>query len=138
VRHKKALALMLLDLNKFKPVNDTHGHAVGDLLLQQVAERLQQAIRSSDTVARIGGDEFIILLPAVDEFHHAALVAEKIQHSIALPFDIHGLEIQISCSIGVACFPEDGETDLVLSKVADQRMYQQKACLIKQAVTDAS
>lgn len=138
VRHQKALALMLLDLNKFKPVNDTHGHAVGDLLLQKVAERLQQAIRSSDTVARIGGDEFIILLPAVDELNHAALVAEKIQHSIALPFDIHGLEIQISCSIGVACFPEDGETDLVLSKVADQRMYQQKACLIKQAVTDAS
>lgn len=130
VRHKKALALMLLDLNKFKPVNDTHGHAVGDLLLQQVAERLQHAIRSSDTVARIGGDEFIILLPQVDELHHAALVAEKIQHAIALPFDIHGLEIQISCSIGVACFPEDGETDLVLSKVADQRMYQQKASAI--------
>ena len=135
VRHKKALALMLLDLNKFKPVSDTHGHAVGDLLLQQVAERLQHAIRSSDTVARIGGDEFIILLPAVDEFHHAALVAEKIQHSIALPFDIHGLEIQISCSIGVACFPEDGETDLVLSKVADQRMYQQKAELAIQLET---
>ena len=71
----------------------------------------------------------------MDEFHHAALVAEKIQHSIALPFDIHGLEIQISCSIGVACFPEDGETDLVLSKVADQRMYQQKAELAIQLET---
>jgi diguanylate cyclase (GGDEF)-like protein/PAS domain S-box-containing protein len=127
VRHRKALALMLLDLNKFKPVNDTHGHAVGDLLLQQVAERLQHAIRSSDTVARIGGDEFIILLPQVDELNHAALVAEKIRHSIASPFDIHGLEIQISCSIGLACYPQDGDTDLVLSKVADQRMYQQKA-----------
>lgn len=127
VRHQKALALMLLDLNKFKPVNDTHGHAVGDLLLQQVAERLQHAIRSSDTVARIGGDEFIILLPQIDELHHAALVAEKIQHAIAKPFDVHGLEIKISCSIGLACYPEDGETDLVLSKVADQRMYQQKA-----------
>lgn len=126
VRHQKALALMLLDLNKFKPVNDTHGHAVGDLLLQQVAERLLHAIRSSDTVARIGGDEFIILLPQVDELNHAALVAEKIRHSIASPFDIHGLEIQISCSIGVACYPQDGETDLVLRKVADQRMYQQK------------
>lgn len=127
VRHQKALALMLLDLNKFKPVNDTHGHAVGDLLLQQVAERLQHAIRSSDTVARIGGDEFIILLPQIDALHHAALVAEKIQHAIAKPFDVHGLEIKISCSIGLACYPEDGETDLVLSKVADQRMYQQKA-----------
>ncbi|RRJ21217.1 diguanylate cyclase [Rheinheimera mesophila] len=126
VRHQKALALMLLDLNKFKPVNDTHGHAVGDLLLQQVAERLLQAVRASDTVARIGGDEFIILLPQVDERQHADLVAEKIQHAIALPFDIHGLEIRISCSIGLACYPEDGDTDLLLSKVADQRMYQQK------------
>jgi diguanylate cyclase (GGDEF)-like protein/PAS domain S-box-containing protein len=131
VRHQKALALMLLDLNKFKPVNDSHGHAVGDLLLQQVAERLLCAIRSSDTVARIGGDEFIILLPQIDELHHAALVAEKIRHSIGLPFDIHGLEIQISCSIGLACYPQDGETDLVLSKVADQRMYQQKSAVEK-------
>lgn len=135
VRHQKALALMLLDLNKFKPVNDTHGHAVGDLLLQQVAERLQQAIRTSDTVARIGGDEFIILLPQVDECHSAAMVAEKISQSIALPFDIHGLEIQISCSVGLACYPQDGETDLVLSKVADQRMYQQKAAVSAQLNT---
>ena len=127
VRHQKSMALMLLDLNKFKPVNDSHGHAVGDLLLQQVAERLQLAIRASDTVARIGGDEFIILLPQIDSERSVILVAEKIQHSIALPFDIHGLEIQISCSIGLACYPQDGETDLVLSKVADQRMYQQKA-----------
>ncbi len=127
VRHQKTLALMLLDLNKFKPVNDTHGHAVGDLLLQQVAERLQHAIRSSDTVARIGGDEFIILLPQVDELQHATTVAEKIQYALAQPYDIHGLEIQIGCSIGLACYPQDGETDLALSKVADHRMYQQKA-----------
>ncbi|MBU1618749.1 MAG: diguanylate cyclase [Gammaproteobacteria bacterium] len=129
MRHQKSLALMLLDLNKFKPVNDTHGHAVGDLLLQQVAERLQCVIRSSDTVARIGGDEFIILLPQIDESHHGAMVAEKIQQAIARPFDIHGLEIQISCSIGLACYPQDGETDLALNKVADQRMYQQKAAV---------
>lgn len=127
VRHQKTLALMLLDLNKFKPVNDTHGHAVGDLLLQQVAERLQHAVRSSDTVARIGGDEFIILLPQVDELQHATTVADKIQQALAQPFDVHGLEIQIGCSIGLACYPQDGETDLALSKVADQRMYQQKA-----------
>ena len=126
VRHQKTLALMLLDLNKFKPVNDTHGHAVGDLLLQQVAERLQHAVRSSDTVARIGGDEFIILLPQVDELQHATTVADKIQQALAQPFDVHGLEIQIGCSIGLACYPQDGETDLALSKVADQRMYQQK------------
>lgn len=130
VRHQKALALMLLDLNKFKPVNDTHGHAVGDLLLQQVAERLRQAVRCSDTVARIGGDEFIILLPQIDELQHAYLVADKIRHAIAQPFDIHGLEVQISCSIGLACYPQDGDTDMALSKVADQRMYQQKAGVV--------
>lgn len=125
-RHQKSLALMLLDLNKFKPVNDTHGHAVGDLLLQQVADRLKRVIRASDTVARIGGDEFIILLPQIDESQHAAVVVEKIQQALASPFDIHGLEIQISCSIGLACYPQDGETDLALSQLADQRMYQQK------------
>jgi diguanylate cyclase (GGDEF)-like protein/PAS domain S-box-containing protein len=135
-RHQKSLALMLLDLNKFKPVNDTHGHAVGDLLLQQVAERLKQAIRASDTVARVGGDEFIILLPQIDEPHHALMVAEKIQHAVSKPFDIHGLEVQISCSIGTACYPQDGLTDLVLSKVADERMYQQKANRNQQAATD--
>lgn len=134
-RHQKSLALMLLDLNKFKPVNDTHGHAVGDLLLQQVAERLLHSIRSSDTVARVGGDEFIILLPQVDEPQHAAMVAEKIQHAIAKPFDIHGLEVQISCSVGLACYPQDGLTDLVLSKIADQRMYQQKAELARRPDT---
>lgn len=134
VRNQKSLALMLLDLNKFKPVNDTHGHAVGDLLLQQVAERLKSTIRTSDTVARIGGDEFIILLPQLEQEHSAAMVAEKIQQAIAVPFDIHGLEIQISCSIGLACYPQDGETDLVLSKVADQRMYQQKAATAKKPI----
>lgn len=134
-RHQKSLALMLLDLNKFKPVNDTHGHAVGDLLLQQVAERLKQAIRASDTVARVGGDEFIILLPQIDEPHHALMVAEKIQQAIAKPFDIHGLEVQISCSIGTSCYPADGLTDLVLSKIADERMYQQKANRNQQVIT---
>jgi diguanylate cyclase (GGDEF)-like protein/PAS domain S-box-containing protein len=127
IRHKKTLTLMLLDLDKFKPVNDNYGHAVGDLLLQQVALRLQQAIRSSDTVARIGGDEFIILLPEIDELSDAELVAKKIRQSIALPYNLCGLEIRISCSVGLACYPEDGETDLALSKIADQRMYQQKA-----------
>lgn len=138
MRNQKSLALMLLDLNKFKPVNDTHGHAVGDLLLQQVAERLKNTIRTSDTVARIGGDEFIILLPQLEQGYSASMVADKIQQAIAQPFDIHGLDIRISCSIGLACYPEDGETDLLLSKVADQRMYQQKATSTENPVLSIS
>jgi len=127
VRHQKSMALMLLDLNKFKPVNDSNGHAVGDLLLQQVAERLQLAIRASDTVARIGGDEFIILLPQIDSERSVILVAEKIQQAIRQTFAIQDLTIQISCSIGTAIYPADGETEMELSKIADQRMYKQKA-----------
>lgn len=138
VRHQKSMALMLLDLNKFKPVNDSHGHAVGDLLLQQVAERLQLAIRASDTVARIGGDEFIILLPQIDSERSVILVAEKIQQAIRQTFAIQGLTIQISCSIGTAIYPADGETELELSKIADQRMYKQKAAASQPCLNPAN
>lgn len=138
VRHQKSMALMLLDLNKFKPVNDSHGHAVGDLLLQQVAERLQLAIRESDTVARIGGDEFIILLPQIDSERSVILVAEKIQQAIRQTFAIQGLTIQISCSIGTAIYPADGETELELSKIADQRMYKQKAAAAQPCLNPAN
>jgi diguanylate cyclase (GGDEF)-like protein/PAS domain S-box-containing protein len=138
VRHQKSMALMLLDLNKFKPVNDSHGHAVGDLLLQQVAERLQLAIRASDTVARIGGDEFIILLPQIDSERSVILVAEKIQLAIRQTFAIQGLTIQISCSIGTAIYPADGETEMELSKIADQRMYKQKAAAAQPCLTPAN
>jgi diguanylate cyclase (GGDEF)-like protein len=132
------MALMLLDLNKFKPVNDSHGHAVGDLLLQQVAERLQLAIRASDTVARIGGDEFIILLPQIDSERSVILVAEKIQQAIRQTFAIQGLTIQISCSIGTAIYPADGETEMELSKIADQRMYKQKAAAAQPCLNPAN
>lgn len=138
VRHQKSMALMLLDLNKFKPVNDSHGHAVGDLLLQQVAERLQLAIRASDTVARIGGDEFIILLPQIDSERSVILVAEKIQQAIRQTFAIQGLTIQISCSIGTAIYPADGETEMELSKIADQRMYKQKAAAAQPCLNPAN
>jgi len=134
-RQQKMLALLLLDLNQFKPVNDNFGHAIGDLLLQQVAQRLRQTVRSSDTVARIGGDEFIILLPQVEQAEQVRLVADKITEQLNQHFVIQELQIHISCAIGVALYPHDGRSDLELTKVADQRMYQHKQ---EQAETDVS
>lgn len=125
-RHQKGLALLLLDLNRFKPVNDSYGHAVGDLLLQQVAQRLLQSVRSSDTVARIGGDEFVVLLHQVETDIEVQAVAEKIRQQLQLDFVLNEVRVQISCSVGTAHYPHDGLTDLELMKVADQRMYEHK------------
>ena len=125
-RHERVLAVMLLDLNKFKPVNDQYGHALGDELLKQVAKRLLGAVRTSDTVARIGGDEFVILLHQIDDFHQANIVSEKIQQILDEPFLIEGIPIHIGCSIGTAFYPHDGNDLLELTKIADQRMYEHK------------
>jgi diguanylate cyclase (GGDEF)-like protein/PAS domain S-box-containing protein len=125
-RHNRALAVMLLDLDKFKPVNDSYGHALGDELLKQVAVRLLACVRTSDTVARIGGDEFVILLHQVDDIDQAKIVSEKIQLVLSEFFVIEDNSIRIGCSIGTAFYPQDGADLLSLTKVADQRMYQQK------------
>ncbi len=125
-RHERVLAVMLLDLDKFKPVNDHHGHAIGDELLKQVAQRLLSCVRSSDTVARIGGDEFVILLHQIDDLAHANIVSEKIRQALGRIFFIGELRIQIGCSIGTAFYPQDGSDARELTQIADQRMYQQK------------
>lgn len=125
-RHHHQLAVMFLDLNKFKPVNDQYGHAVGDLLLCAVAERMLTVVRATDTVARIGGDEFVILLPAVQSVNAALQVAEKIQIAIAEPFDLQGPVVKVSASIGVAIYPEHGHGDVDLLRNADMAMYQAK------------
>lgn len=117
------LALMFLDLDKFKPVNDTLGHAIGDLLLKQVARRMLACVRESDTVGRLGGDEFVVLLPTIVTRQDAGIVAEKIRHALARPFDIAGHHLRISASIGVAIYPEDGINETQLSKNADDAMY---------------
>jgi diguanylate cyclase (GGDEF)-like protein/PAS domain S-box-containing protein len=119
-------ALMFLDLDKFKLVNDTLGHDVGDELLQQVAARMQACVRESDTVARIGGDEFIVLLRTVDDASHAISVAEKIRAALGQPFALAGQSLTISCSIGIALYPEHGQDGVELSKNADIAMYQAK------------
>ena len=125
-RNKAHLALMFIDLDKFKPVNDTYGHGVGDLLLKEVALRIQDCLRESDTAARIGGDEFVILLPAIETQQHAGKVGEKILHALNRPFALAGHTLQISGSIGVAVYPEHGRDEKLLVKSADIAMYHAK------------
>lgn len=125
-RDEGRVALMFLDLDKFKQINDTLGHDVGDQLLKQAAARMQECVRESDTVARIGGDEFIVLLRAVVDAHDAMVVAEKIRAALNRPFELMPHKLAISCSIGIALYPEHGNDGIELSKHADIAMYQAK------------
>jgi diguanylate cyclase (GGDEF)-like protein/PAS domain S-box-containing protein len=125
-RNKGRIALMFIDLDKFKPVNDTYGHGVGDLLLKEVALRIQDCLRESDTAARIGGDEFVILLPAIETQQAAGKVGEKILHVLNQPFALAGHTLNISGSIGVAVYPEHGKDEKLLVKSADIAMYHAK------------
>jgi diguanylate cyclase (GGDEF)-like protein len=123
---KGRLAVLYLDLDKFKHVNDTFGHAAGDQLLQEVARRLIQCVRESDTVARIGGDEFIVLLERISKDEDAAAVATKILTSLNEPMQLGDVNWPIMPSIGIAHYPEDA-TDLAqLFRRADEAMYQAK------------
>lgn len=125
-RDKARLALMFIDLDKFKPVNDAFGHEVGDLLLKEVAKRLQYCVRGSDTASRMGGDEFVVLLLTIEEEQDAMMVAEKIRHEINQPFELAGHSLHISSSIGVAIYPEHGSDEDQLLKNADTAMYHSK------------
>lgn len=125
-RHKHMLALLMIDLDKFKNVNDTFGHQVGDILLQMTAQRLQEVLRKEDFIARLGGDEFAIILNEIENTHAAGIVSWKISQEITKPFVINGAEIRIDISIGIACYPLVGETAEDLVKNADVAMYQAK------------
>ncbi len=125
-RGKTHLAVLFIDLDKFKPVNDDFGHDIGDLLLQEVARRLRDCVRESDTVARKGGDEFVALLPTTETGQGAIKVAEKILESILQPFELAGHSIHISSSIGIALYPEHGSDGKMLVKNADTAMYHAK------------
>ncbi|MGA0582971.1 MAG: diguanylate cyclase domain-containing protein [Castellaniella sp.] len=125
-RENERLSVLYLDLDRFKPVNDTLGHSVGDLLLQEVARRLKQCVRESDTVARIGGDEFVVLLQRVPAPGQAATVAAKIRAAMRRPFSLDGHSLNIAPSIGMAHYPEHGELPQQLLKHADQAMYRAK------------
>ena len=125
-REHQHFALMYIDLDKFKPVNDTFGHAVGDLLLNEAAQRMQNCVRQSDTVARIGGDEFVVLLGSLTSDQDAHEVGEKIRHALNLPFALSGHTLNISSSIGVAIYPAHGVNEKELVKNADLAMYYAK------------
>ena len=120
------VAVLLIDLDAFKPVNDAWGHAVGDRLLVEVARRLSSQVRATDTVARLGGDEFVVVLHELQDGAEALQVADKLVRELARPFQTESADLQISASIGVAIHPRHGEDVQSLMRQADQAMYQAK------------
>jgi diguanylate cyclase (GGDEF)-like protein/PAS domain S-box-containing protein len=120
------VALMLLDLDHFKVINDSMGHAAGDMLLQAVAERLSSSVRKVDTVARLGGDEFVIVMPEVASPDNAAVIARKIIDQLSRPFLVAGKEVHIGVSIGISVYPHDAKDEKVLLKNVDTAMYRAK------------
>ena len=127
-RSGTTLALMFVDLDKFKPVNDELGHEAGDAVLKAVAERMAGCVRTSDTVARVGGDEFVAILENLDDAQSAAGVARKIIDALTLPVEVPGDKIaQVGASIGISIFPTDGTTLDDLNRCADEAMYAVKA-----------
>jgi diguanylate cyclase (GGDEF)-like protein/PAS domain S-box-containing protein len=125
-RNHKQIAVLFIDLDGFKPVNDALGHAVGDELIRSVALRLRSAIRASDTVSRNGGDEFVVLLSEIEHAEHAVLSADKIIAAVAAPYEVLGHKLRVTASVGVAIYPIDGATADTLLKSADAAMYQVK------------
>lgn len=121
------LALLLIDLDHFKPINDQHGHDAGDMLLQHIGRRLREHVRGSDTVARLGGDEFAVLIGGADAQHYAGDVAERLLAELARPVDYAGHALNVSISIGAAFYPQHAEQFAGLYKAADQALYQAKA-----------
>lgn len=119
-------AVLFIDLNQFKAINDSMGHDVGDLLLKEIAQRLISSLRSQDTVARQGGDKFIVLLHSIAQAQDAGTAAQKLLDALLLPYQIEGKELYISASIGIAVFPADGEDADTLLKHGDTAMYQAK------------
>ena len=122
-RHDRPFALLFVDLDRFKEVNDRLGHSAGDNLLRRVAERLLACVRGGDTVCRYGGDEFVLLLPEVDSENGAADAAEKIRVRLANPYDVEGHSIALTATVGVAVYPDHGLADADLIKHADRAMY---------------
>ena len=126
LRQEKRMAVLFLDLDDFKQVNDIYGHEIGDKLLKLVAERLRAAVRADDTVARLCGDEFIVLMENVENRASLEAVSDKIRQTFSDGFLIEDQLIRVKTSIGIALFPEDGDSPETLMKQADVRMYEDK------------
>ncbi|NLC71275.1 MAG: EAL domain-containing protein [Desulfuromonadaceae bacterium] len=125
-RSQKTVAVLLLDLDRFKRINDTLGHGAGDLLLREIAERLRVSVRECDTVARFGGDEFVIVLAELAELNDIGIVIRRILKNLARPFPINDHKLEINTSIGISLFPQDGQEAETLVQRADLAMYQAK------------
>jgi diguanylate cyclase (GGDEF)-like protein len=126
LRNNRQLALLFLDLDRFKHINDTLGHEAGDQLLQEAALRLKACLRDSDTVARLGGDEFVVLLPELLEDRYVATVARKILAALARPFILQDQEFRVTASVGISIYPQDGLDEQTLTNNADVAMYHAK------------
>ncbi|AWL11302.1 uncharacterized protein HMF8227_00806 [Saliniradius amylolyticus] len=125
-RYKNQMALLFVDLDKFKQVNDSMGHEAGDSLLQEIANRMQLVLRGGDTVARLGGDEFVILSSDYDSVEDVTHMADRIIHTVERPVVLNGQEVTVSCSIGIALFPDDAGDSSALLRNADIAMYHAK------------
>ncbi|MFW6235268.1 MAG: diguanylate cyclase domain-containing protein [Desulfovibrionales bacterium] len=125
-RNNDILAIMVLDLDQFKAINDTLGHHAGDVLLKSISLRLQNTIRECDTVARMGGDEFLIVLSKLASRSRAMDVGKRILQAVSAPLDIEDTQVAINVSIGIAFFPVDGDDADTLIKTADKAMYRAK------------
>jgi len=125
-RHAWRLAVMFIDLDGFKAVNDTYGHAAGDQVLQLVGKRLQGNVRGSDTVSRRSGDEFLFLMLEAKDDANVTALADKLTRNIVQPYDVDGIELAVSASIGIAIYPEDGQSAEELLEKADNAMYAAK------------
>lgn len=125
-RHRGKLAVLFVDLDRFKQINDSLGHDVGDRLLQAVAQRLLACVRNSDTVGRLGGDEFVVVLSEVSHSEDAAISADKLLAAISQPYNIDALDVQITASIGISTYPDDALDAETLVKNADSAMYHAK------------
>lgn len=125
-RHGGRMAVLYVDLDKFKPINDTLGHEAGDAVLREVARRLNHCVRSSDTVSRVGGDEFVVVVEEIGRPNEAAMVARKIIEALGTPISYQDHDCLVGASIGIAVFPDDGNTMDEVSKAADMAMYRVK------------
>ncbi|HUJ16055.1 MAG TPA: EAL domain-containing protein [Thermoanaerobaculia bacterium] len=125
-RSNQKLAVFFLDLDRFKDINDSLGHSIGDGLLKAVAERIRRCVREGDTVARFGGDEFTLLIPRIDHVEDAAKIAQKILETLKIPFSISDHELFVTTSIGISIFPSDGSDPETLVRNADSAMYRAK------------